>query len=543
MAEKTAPAEVTTAKADKKFPLAKKILLINLSSVLALVIITSVFWGSVAVTSGYTDQKLASAGTSDSITTLERDWQQVGYLKTGGLYAVHRQDPSTPAIFEKYTKAMAVFKEKLQSLDTSAMNQNQLAKLEEIKAAFSELQTLSDEVSSASVGSPTGLYEAALANEEQINATSKKINEAVLDIRTDLRKQNEAMTSQTRAIEPMVYAFLVVFTSLFIAILLVLYVTFSKGVSRAAGESSQALHRFSEKDLTPTPKRYTNDEVGRLADKLRHASTSLSSVFSEVAATAQEVNATTAKMSQDGQMIVDEITNAGDMAQSVAAAAEQVSSNIATVAAGAKEMGASIREIASNANEAARVAAEATEVAQRTNETVVKLGESSQEIGEVIETITAVAEQTNLLALNATIEAARAGDAGKGFAVVASEVKDLAAETQSATSKVAEQIQQIQADTGHAVEAISQISDIISQINDFQSTIAAAVEEQTATTNEMSKSVQEASQGSTEIAANISEIADNTTKASDNLRDAVERASGLTAQTNHLNSQLGEFTY
>jgi methyl-accepting chemotaxis protein len=120
---------------------------------------------------------------------------------------------------------------------------------------------------------------------------------------------------------------------------------------------------------------------------------------------------------------------------------------------------------------------------------VNKLGQSSIEIGKVIKVITAIAGQTNLLALNATIEAARAGDAGRGFAVVANEVKELAKQTANATEDISQRIEAIQTDTKAAVQAITQITDIINQINDFQSTIASAIEEQTATTNEISRNI------------------------------------------------------
>ena len=97
----------------------------------------------------------------------------------------------------------------------------------------------------------------------------------------------------------------------------------------------------------------------------------------------------------------------------------------------------------------------------------------------------AEAEQTNLLALNVTIEAARTGVTGKGFA------------------EISIKIQAFQSDTGNAVDAIKEISEIINQINDFSSSIASAVEEQSATTSEMTRNVADAAKRVSEIAENI----------------------------------------
>ena len=124
-------------------------------------------------------------------------------------------------------------------------------------------------------------------------------------------------------------------------------------------------------------------------------------------------------------------------------------------------MSASIGEISSNATQAATVSNEAVEIAKKTNDTITALGESSQEIGEVVKVITSIAEQTNLLALNATIEAARTGEAGKGFAVVANEVKELANQTAKATEEISGKVQTIQDNTGNAVQAIEEISNVI----------------------------------------------------------------------------------
>src|SRR3712207_6952482 len=78
-----------------------------------------------------------------------------------------------------------------------------------------------------------------------------------------------------------------------------------------------------------------------------------------------------------------------------------------------------------------------------------------------------------------------------------SEVKELAQETAKATEDIARRVQAIQGDTGAAVTAIGEISQIVAQISDRQTTIASAGEEQTATTAEVSRAGAEAAQGPT----------------------------------------------
>jgi GAF domain-containing protein len=140
----------------------------------------------------------------------------------------------------------------------------------------------------------------------------------------------------------------------------------------------------------------------------------------------------------------------------------------------------SVSQIAESAAQATTFANDVADSTRDVVDRVALLEESSTEIGKIVAVINAIAEQTNLLALNATIEAARAGEAGRGFAVVAGEVKELAAQTGTATRDVGGKVEAIQAGTRAVSEAIALINDGTQRLGEMQTSLAATLEEQTA---------------------------------------------------------------
>jgi methyl-accepting chemotaxis protein len=305
----------------------------------------------------------------------------------------------------------------------------------------------------------------------------------------------------------------------------------------------QILDVVSAADLTREVPVSGEDAIGQLGTGLDAFLRTMRGSMAEIGTTAETLAAAADQLTELSQGMEVGAASTADRAFSASAASEEVSASIQTVASAAEEMTASIAEIAKNASDAATVATSAVGVANGAKQTVGDLGNSSAEIGMVIKTITSIAQQTNLLALNATIEAARAGEAGKGFAVVANEVKELAKETARATEDISAKIEAIQSGTRGAVDAITEIGDIIDRINDIQTTIASAVEEQTATTNEIARSVTEASTGANGIAADISQVNEAAADTKQGAQNSLQSATELAGMSIELKRLLGQFRY
>ena len=144
----------------------------------------------------------------------------------------------------------------------------------------------------------------------------------------------------------------------------------------------------------------------------------------------------------------------------VASDASINASNMATeLAASANEVNASSEEIASTTAEVSR---ESQEIATYT-----------AELNKVMQLIKSISDQTNLLALNASIEAGRAGEHGRGFGVVATEVRKLAEESKKAVSNTNEKIDIIISKIRGTTSSMGGISASTEELNASMEEIAA----------------------------------------------------------------------
>ena len=205
------------------------------------------------------------------------------------------------------------------------------------------------------------------------------------------------------------------------------------------------------------------DAVNYAIDALRSLVTTINETSVQVAAAANETQATALHLSDAAEHQARQITNASGAVNEIADSARDVSKNSADIADVAQNSvriagkGASIVRQTISGMDSIR------EQIQDTSKRIKRLGESSQEIGTIVELINDLSEQTNILALNAAIQAASAGEAGRGFAVVADEVQRLAERASAATRRIETLVSAIQVDTNEAVASMEQTtSEVVS---------------------------------------------------------------------------------
>lgn len=261
------------------------------------------------------------------------------------------------------------------------------------------------------------------------------------------------------------------------------------------------------------------DEINQLSVAFNTFVEKLQSIFKEIASNIETLNNSSSALTELADGFAGKADLASDHSNTVAGAADELSNNMSSIAAAVEEASINISQVAnaseevsstfgnisSQTKDARAVTDEAVQQAREATAKVAQLGESAGQVGKVVETITEISEQTNLLALNATIEAARAGEAGKGFAVVANEIKELAAQTFSATSEIKTNITDILSSVDGTVTVIDQISSVIDNVNDIVSTITSSIEEQSETTVEIASNVSQASDGIQEITENVAQ--------------------------------------
>lgn len=240
-------------------------------------------------------------------------------------------------------------------------------------------------------------------------------------------------------------------------------------------EVSDKSENLSVGDLTVVLNTRSNDELGKMNEKLNVFITSLKTMIDEIKRKTFDIASNSKEVSEQMSMISlgsieqmkiknklehgmhfikDKTQDVLDNVREQVASTEEIASSIV-------EVSQTITSIFKNTETTLKLSTTASTYAEEgyifTEKTLFEMNKLENDvkmIDEKLKVLQQIAEQTNLLALNASIEAARAGDAGRGFTVVADEVKKL-----SITSKAfTEDILELNEDLKRNLKSSSQVS-------------------------------------------------------------------------------------
>jgi len=233
------------------------------------------------------------------------------------------------------------------------------------------------------------------------------------------------------------------------------------------------------------------------------------------------------------------------MTEQLAASVQEIASHAVKVAENSDEMVHSAKKGQQTIHEALNGMMQMTEEIGAVRSKFVALNESVTQMTDVVAFINDVAEQTSLLALNAAIEAARAGEEGRGFAVVASEVRKLSEQTSNSVNQIRSMISTIQStanDVNGMTEqlerevtekgirtknAVDQLDLIVTQMAEMGSTtssIAEIIEGQSAATEDISNR-------SNELLTHIAIIESNAQQTGKSIYDVSLKVNNLRNET------------
>jgi len=164
-----------------------------------------------------------------------------------------------------------------------------------------------------------------------------------------------------------------------------------------------------------------------------------------------------------------------------------------------------------------------------------------EEVQKIVGSIMSIAKQTNLLALNASIEAARAGDAGKGFAVVANDVRELAAETNTASTEITGIINELVEDVQKAMSSIDDTVNSVSEQNQMIQTVGENFDSINDNVTEMLSKFAEIGEGMKSIAASTTEINDSISNLSATSEEVASLSNEGVKSSDDAMEKFGEF--
>ena len=336
----------------------------------------------------------------------------------------------------------------------------------------------------------------------QYEPLASTVRSLLIDVEKEAKADADQFVEYSHKLKQNVTIMLIVLALAALALTVWLCLKITASITRPVKELESASHKLSEGELDAQILYESENELGSLAESMRHTVATLRLYIQEIergmlALGNGKLNYRTEmdfkgdfkilgeSLNQIARLQRDAILQIGNSAEQVAGGAEQVASGAQVLSQGAVEQASSIEELAANINEisdgvrnsaddavnASRFADDVGSMAldsdaqmSQMNHIIQEIRKNSYHITEIVKEIEDIAFQTNILSLNAAVEAARAGEAGRGFAVVANEVRHLASKTTEASKMTAELALQTTRTVEEGTQAADKTADSLKKV-------------------------------------------------------------------------------
>ncbi len=264
-----------------------------------------------------------------------------------------------------------------------------------------------------------------------------------------------------------------------------------------------------------------------MVEEVHHAVDSQSTGASEQASSINEISASLSEIGKSSEQTMEKAKSLGKSAERTREKGQQGLEAVDQSVNGMKKVRDKVQIIA---------------------QTILDLSNQTQQIGEITSVVNNLAQQSKMLALNASIEAAKAGEAGKGFSVVAVEVKNLAEQSEQATTQVQKILESIRYAAEKAVmvteegtkgvdegtELVEQTGDIIRNLNDV-------IHETTMASQQIESAVRQESSGIEQITTGMNEINQVTASFIESVKQTTEAITNLSEIATNLKSYVDTY--
>ncbi len=207
------------------------------------------------------------------------------------------------------------------------------------------------------------------------------------------------------------------------------------------------------------------DHMGETTQSLRAEANRLEEVSAETQQGVDVMRQASAAISEGAAQQAKDTESASESIEVMGGLITQTNGEAQQLGKQADEMRGASGEAGTAIDALKGVSDRVSEVVQDVEQMMTQTNESAGQIREASDLISGIADQTSLLSHNASIAAARAGAAGRGFAVVAEEIRKLADQSDEASRRIRETIENLLSDFAGVVRSMQQMREVIDQQN------------------------------------------------------------------------------